>query len=406
MSDYISLILERIDEMKSEIVEFHKKLVQIPSENPPSKYKPVSNFTAEKFRELGLKTSQKRNNVIGELSNNSGPTLILYGHLDTVEAFKGWTKDPFGGEEIDGKIYGRGSSDDKSSVTATIYAIKALLEEGIELKGNIKLIAVVDEETGGFRGAEYLLSSNLVSGDTCLLGDASAGFPYAYCGGCMYITFVTYGKQAHGLGFPDLPEKYRSENSGVNAIERMVKIMSFLLELKEEIQEIESEYPSAEGWNATVSSINIAQIEGGNKITTVPDKCFLHCSVNTIPELDILSIRERILNFIEKMKEYDPYFDAVVQIPVAYDPTVIEENSKFAQAVKQAFKVVYGEERSFKTLLPSTDSHWFQERGIDTILIGASRSDNNIHTVDEFVYIEDLLNLTKLFAISALNYLT
>ena len=55
--------------------------------------------------------------------------------------------------------------------------------------------------------------------------------------------------------------------------------------------------------------------------------------------------------------------------------------------------------------MPSTDAHWFQERNIETILIGSSRVDNNVHSSDEFVYIEDLINTTKMYALTALNYL-
>ena len=59
----------------------------------------------------------------------------------------------------------------------------------------------------------------------------------------------------------------------------------------------------------------------------------------------------------------------------------------------------------FKLFMPSTDAHWFQERGIETILIGTGRDDTNAHAADEFVYIEDLINTTKLYALTALNYL-
>ena len=55
--------------------------------------------------------------------------------------------------------------------------------------------------------------------------------------------------------------------------------------------------------------------------------------------------------------------------------------------------------------MPSTDAHWFQERGIETILIGTGRSVTNTHGADEFVYIEDLINTTKIYALTALNYL-
>lgn len=398
-------VLDKIDNMRDEIISFHQKIVQIPSENPPSKYKDVAKFTENKMNEIGLKTQIKRNNVIGELGEGEGRALIFYGHYDTVEAFKGWTKNPFGGEIIDGKLYGRGASDDKSSVTAEIFATKALIEAGIKLKGKLTLTAVGDEETGGLRGIEYLLSNELIKGDACLLGDAPCDFPFGYTGGTMYATITIHGKQAHGLGAPDHPKPYRNEQSGINTIERMVKIMNFLLKLKEEFLKVETKYPLPDGWSTKISSLNLAEIHGGNKISTVPDKCYLHFSINTIPEQDIASLKKKILDYIEEMKKEDPYLDITVQIPISMEPFVIDEKSEFVEAVKLSAKTVYNEERELKLFMPSTDAHWFQERGIKTILVGASREDNNWHTADEFVYIEDLINTTKLYALTALNYL-
>jgi len=405
MEEIEKMIVNSIDNMRDDIVKFHQKIVQIPSENPPRKYKEIVKFTESVFKELGLNTRVKRNNVIGELDNGSGPVLILYGHLDTVEAFKGWTKNPFGGEIVDGKIYGRGASDDKSSVTAEIFAIKALIGAGIKLKGKIVVIGTIDEETGGYNGAEYLLSSGNLKGDACLLGDAPSDYPFGYCGGTLYLTFTIFGKQAHGLGFPDLPSPFRGEHSGINSIEKMIKIMNFLMQLKQEFLGKETKYSLPEGWNAKVSSVNLAEIHGGNKITTVPDKCYMHCSINTIPEQDIESIKKRILDYVEELKKEDPLLKITVQMPVSLEPQIIDSNSKFAKAVLNATKVVYNEEREFKLFLPSTDAHWFQEKGIETILIGSSRLDNEVHAADEFVYIEDLINTTKMYAIITMNYL-
>jgi succinyl-diaminopimelate desuccinylase len=398
-------ILHKIDEMRDEIIQFHQKMIRIPSENPPSKYKEIAKFVGKKMNEIGLKTSIQRNNVIGEYDNGNGRKLIFNGHFDTVQAFKGWTKDPFGAEIEGDKIYGRGASDDKSSVTAEIFATQALLEARIDLKGKLIVTAVGDEETGGLRGVDYLLSSGLVSGDVCLLGDAANNYPFGYCGGTMYITITIKGKTAHGLAFPDLPPPYRNENSGINTIERMVKVLNFLLKIKEELLQKTTKYPTSDGWGSNVSSINLAEIHGGTKITTVPDRCYLHLSVNTIPEQDVASIKKRLLDFVKEMKEEDPDLDITVQIPIAMEPQVIEESSDFAKIVLQVAEKIYGEKREFKTLMPSTDAHWFQERGIPTILVGASAKDNNIHAEDEFVYIRDLIDLVKMFALTALNYL-
>ena len=87
------------------------------------------------------------------------------------------------------------------------------------------------------------------------------------------------------------------------------------------------------------------------------------------------------------------------------EPFVIDGKSDFAKAVKKSVKVVYNEERDFILFMSSSDAHWFQERGIETILIGTGRSDNNCHAAAEFVYIEDLINTTKMYALTALNYL-
>jgi len=398
-------IIEKIESMRDEIIKFHQEIVRIPSQNPPSKYKEISKFIEGKMKEIGLNSQVKRNNVFAELGEENGRTLVFNAHFDTVEVFDGWTKDPFGAEIIDDKIYGRGSSDDKCCVTAEIFAAQALMQSGIHLNGKLVVTATGDEETGGLRGIEYLLSSGLVNGDACLLGDAPADYPFGATGGTMYITFTINGKQAHGLGFPDLPEPYRSEESGINSIERMVKIMNFLLELKEEFLQKETKHPLPEGTFNKVSSLNLAEIHGGNKITTVPKKCFLHCSINTIPEQDIASLKERILDYVEKMKKEDPLLDISVQMPITMEPHVIDENSDFAKAVKQSTRAVFKEDRPFKLVMPSTDAHWFQDRGIETVLIGGSRAETNIHAEDEFVYIEDIIDLTKMYALTALHYL-
>ncbi|MBE5777517.1 MAG: M20 family metallopeptidase [Clostridiales bacterium] len=74
--------------------------------------------------------------------------LAILGHLDIVPVGDGWTKDPFGAEICDGKVYGRGTSDDKGYVVAALYAMAAVKKAGIPLKRRVRLIMGCDEETG------------------------------------------------------------------------------------------------------------------------------------------------------------------------------------------------------------------------------------------------------------------
>jgi len=64
MEELEKLVLKRIDDMKDEIIKFHQQIIQIPSENPPGKYKEVAKFTERKMNEIGLKTQIKRKNIL------------------------------------------------------------------------------------------------------------------------------------------------------------------------------------------------------------------------------------------------------------------------------------------------------------------------------------------------------
>lgn len=398
-------ILESIDDSKDDIVRFLQQLVQMPSENPPSKYKQISKFIENKMNEIGLKTKNKRNNVIGEFGNENGAKLIFNAHYDTVEKFKDWKRDPFGGIIENNRIYGRGSSDDKSCVIAEIFAAKALIDTGINFNGKLIVTAVVDEEMGGYGGTNYLLDRGVVKGDACVVGDGPADYPIGYLHGAIFISFTINGKQAHGFMHPDLPPPNRTEYSGISAIHKMVPIMQFLLDLQQEFAKTETKYPIPPECPSKISSVNMAMIDGGTKISTVANRCLLHCSIQTIPEHDVEEIKMRILNFIESLKRDDLDLDITVQIPLSYGPNYINKESIFAKAVNDATKAVYGEEREFKLFNCTTDAHWFTEKGIETVIIGTFREDNVIHCADENVYIDDLINTTKMFAITALNYL-
>jgi len=405
MKDIEKRVLNKIDDLREEIIKFHQDIVRIPSENPPGKYRQISKFIQNKFEKLGLKTINKRNNVVGTYGDTDNPSLILYGHMDTVPAYEGWTKEPFGGEIIDGKIYGRGACDDKACVTAEIFAIKVLIDLGIKLKGKLTLISVIDEETGGFNGAKYLLDKGYINGEACLVGDGRGNYPVAYTGGFILATFLIKGKKAHALSFPDIP-KYRNEYSGVNAIQKMVKIQNFLSELQEEFLERETKYPNFPGHPSKVSTVNLAKIDGGDKISAVPDKCILYCIINTIPEQDVERIKNRILTFVENLRQNDPDLDIKVSFTFSFEPFETDINTKFAKTVQNAVSIVYNEERDFKFFQSANDGHWFHEKGIETILIGTGTHENNVHAEDEFVAINDLIDTTKIFALTILNYLS
>ncbi len=398
-------VLQKIDEMHDEIVKFLQQIIQIPSEVPPGKYRQISKFVAAKMKEFGIDTKVKRNNVIGEMGKEGGRSLIFNAHMDTVQVFDGWTKDPYSGEIVGNKIYGRGACDDKSCVAAEIFAAKALKDAGIELNGKLIITAVVNEEIAGIGGAEYIANDKIVKGDACLVGDGPRYNPVAYVGGTLQVSFAIKGLRRHTMAYPDLSPPNRNEFSGINAIDKMFPIINFLMDLQEELGRTETQYPIAPGMPSKVGSVTITKMDGGVSHTSVPDSCNLHCIVSTIPEMDLEAIKTKILTFVDEYKKKNPELDLLVQAPVFVEPLITDTNTEFAASVKKAYTSVFNEERDFKLIIASTDAHHFKRNGIDTLVIGTMRGDNNYHAQDEFVYIEDLITATKIYALSALDYL-
>ena len=99
-------------------------------------------------QELGFET-RNYDNYIGEVSyGEGGGEFAVLAHLDVVPAGGGWTKDPFGGEVSDGRIWGRGAIDDKGPALCVLYALKALKDEGFVPSKKIRLLLGCNEENG------------------------------------------------------------------------------------------------------------------------------------------------------------------------------------------------------------------------------------------------------------------
>ena len=146
----------RVLELKDELIRDIQKWVSVPSVQ--SEELPGKPFGAEVARMLDLALDTARSygfetrNIdyrAGDVSLGSGEqTLGMLAHLDVVPAGEGWTHDPFGGEIADGKIFGRGTIDDKGPALCALYAMRAVRDAGVPLKDGVRLILGCDEETG------------------------------------------------------------------------------------------------------------------------------------------------------------------------------------------------------------------------------------------------------------------
>lgn len=98
--------------------------------------------------ELGFSTVNLDNHLAWCEVGQGKEMIAVLGHLDVVPEGEGWSHPPYAAEIADGRIYGRGTIDDKGPVVAALYALKALVETGVPLKRRIRLFFGLNEETG------------------------------------------------------------------------------------------------------------------------------------------------------------------------------------------------------------------------------------------------------------------
>lgn len=145
----------------NEMIEALQKLVSFQSiakeEGPEYPYGKEVCGAKEYVLELAKSFGMRVEDVPGKyayIEIGAGPRLIgILSHLNVVPAGDGWTQDPFGGEIVDGRIYGRGTTDDKGPTIAVLYAMKALKEK-TTLSARIRLILGQTEENGEWRDIE------------------------------------------------------------------------------------------------------------------------------------------------------------------------------------------------------------------------------------------------------------
>ncbi len=188
---------ERENGLHEDATELLRQLLRFDTVNPPGNERAAQEHLAGLLSEAGfecelLGAQPGRPNLVARLESpggpESGPTLCYLGHVDTVLAdAEEWTHDPFSGDVEDGFIWGRGALDMKSQVAAEIAAALSLAREGWRPeRGALQIVAVVDEETGGSLGAEWITKNHPEKVRCDLLVNEGGGAVFEYGGRRLY----------------------------------------------------------------------------------------------------------------------------------------------------------------------------------------------------------------------------
>ena len=155
-------------DLQHETTELLQRLVRFDTVNPPGNERACQEFLAARLEAAGFEVEllgavEERPNLVARLRGAAdGPVLGLLGHVDTVLAKpQEWRHDPWSGEIADGCLWGRGALDMKGQVAAEVAAAISLAREGWRpQRGELLVISVVDEETGGELGAQWLTETH------------------------------------------------------------------------------------------------------------------------------------------------------------------------------------------------------------------------------------------------------
>jgi putative selenium metabolism hydrolase len=157
------------------MAKFLQDLVRIPSLSTHEGA--VASRLVSEMRRVGFTDvwNDRMGNVIGRVGSGGGPKLVYNGHLDVVDVGDAdrWSRPPYDGVIEDGVLYGRGACDMKGGLAAMVYAVGALVEAGIQLAGDLYMVAVVQEEPCEGLAMRVLVEEEGIRPDYVVLGEPS-----------------------------------------------------------------------------------------------------------------------------------------------------------------------------------------------------------------------------------------
>ncbi|MFW5330662.1 M20 family metallopeptidase [Hydrogenophaga sp. ZJX-1] len=403
-----------IDAHFDEEVEFLQELVRVPTDTPPGNNAPHAERTAELLAAMGL-TAEKHavpedevkaagletitNLIVRRRFGDGGKTIALNAHGDVVPPGEGWTHDPYGGEIVDGRIYGRATAVSKCDIANFTFAIRALESLGAPLKGGIELHVTYDEEYGGEVGPDWLLKNGLTKPDLMI----AAGFSYQVVvahNGCLQLEVTVHGDMAHAA-IPD---------SGTDALQGAVHILNALYALNADYLKVTS---AVEG--ITHPYLNVGQISGGTNTNVIPGKVVLKVDRRMIPEEDPAEVEAALRRTIEAAAaSYSPPRGGrtisvdVKRILLARALKPLPGNQPLVEAIQKHGQAVFGEPIPAVGTPLYTDVRIYGEHGIPGVIYGAGPRtvrESNAKRADENLLLEDLRRATKVVARTLLDVL-
>ncbi|HEU6454194.1 MAG TPA: ArgE/DapE family deacylase [Roseateles sp.] len=382
-------------------VHFLQALVRIPTDTPPGNNAPHADRTAELLTELGFTVEKHAvpagdvkaagmqsitNLIVRHRFSDDGPTIALNAHGDVVPPGEGWTHDPYGAEIVDGKLYGRAAAVSKSDFATYTFALLALKNSGLPLRGAIELHFTYDEEFGGELGPGWLLAQGLTKPDYLI----AAGFSYQVVtahNGCLQLEATLHGLASHAA-YPE---------TGIDALQAANKLLTALYAHNEVLMTRRSQVPGI-----THPYLNVGRIEGGSNTNVVPGKVVLKLDRRMIPEEDPAAVEAEVRALIEAAVAQSPGVKLEIKrLLLANSMKPLPGAAPLIAALQKHAEAVFGEPIPTSGTPLYTDVRLYTAHGIPAAIYGAGPRtvlESNAKRADEHLVLDDLKRATQVVA--------
>lgn len=279
----------------SAALDLLRDLVRIPSPNPPGDTQAIAAYVAEAMRRAGCQVQTPAPNAKPEAVNaiatigQGAPVIMLHAHIDTVpiagDEAQRWTVDPYAATVKDGRLYGKGSVDDKAPLAAMMAAVLHAAAHRDRLHGTLVLVAAAEEEVGGQLGTRWLAEAgHLPECDFIVVGEQTHNRVATAHKGVLRATVRTTGRAAHATN-PD---------RGINAITAMARVV---LALEAYHRELAGRAHPMVG----VPTCNVGVIQGGSTANAVPDTCVAQLDRRMIPGENPADVQAELTRVVESV---------------------------------------------------------------------------------------------------------
>lgn len=434
--NYEKQVIEYLEEHKQDLAQSLSELIQIDSQNqgmPNTAHEAeAQKYVYGKMNQLNLNPKELafdpekcRPNIYGTYQGTGGgSSLLMNAHIDTVCVTdpEKWTFPPLGGIIRDGKVLGRGASDDKMAIIAMIFAVKALQECNIRLKGNAYLLSSVGEESGegGSIGAGPATKQMprpdfaIVSEATCMEIDIASS-------SMTYFEVIVPGKGSHTCGrnqmlFPQMHDVPSGNEVGVDALLKAMPIIDMFYRLERDWC-VNNKYPV---WGAGgtptydkkglgVFTANPSKIEGGNYLMSIMSSVKITYNLYYPASMTLEEITEEIKRCVAAVASTDSWLrehPPIVNMPVYSDwpgfQTDIDDPG--VTVLRSVYKRVLDKEAIVTANKSVMDTSFIAKAGIPVVGFGPGGNDTNQHGVDEWCDINELVNATKVYACMMIDW--